>query len=81
MDSVERSGGTDGMSEQIDPIEVRRARARELAEEFTERGEMLGWFDAFYKEAGGDNEQIPWADLEPRDSGLFGPVRLIGIRP
>jgi hypothetical protein len=23
----------------------------------------------------------PWADLEPIDSGLFGPVRLVGIRP
>jgi SAM-dependent methyltransferase len=48
-----------------DSIEERRARARELAEQFTERGEMLGWFDAFYKEAAGDNSQIPWADLEP----------------
>lgn len=68
------------MSEEWDPIEVRRERARELAEQFTERGEMLGWFDAFYKEAGGDNEQIPWADLEPNryfrtwaeDVGLSG---------
>lgn len=48
-----------------DAIEERRARARELAAEFTDRGDMLGWFEAFYKEAGGDNEQIPWADLEP----------------
>lgn len=48
-----------------DFVEQRRARARELAEQFTESGDMLGWFDAFYREAGGDNEQIPWADLEP----------------
>ena len=48
-----------------DPIEERRARARELAEQFAERGDNLGWFDEFYKEAAGDNEQIPWADLEP----------------
>ena len=48
-----------------DFVEQRRARARELAAEFTDRGDMLGWFDAFYKEAAGDNEQIPWADLEP----------------
>lgn len=46
-------------------IELRRVRARELAAEFTERGEMLGWFEEFYKEAAGNNEQIPWADLEP----------------
>jgi SAM-dependent methyltransferase len=48
-----------------DEVELRRERARELAAEFTERGDMFGWFDAFYKEAGGNNEQIPWADLEP----------------
>ena len=48
-----------------DPVEERRARARELAAEFAERGDSFGWFDEFYKEAAGDNEQIPWADLEP----------------
>ena len=48
-----------------DPVEERRARARELAAEFADRGDSFGWFDAFYKEAGGDNGQIPWADLEP----------------
>jgi SAM-dependent methyltransferase len=48
-----------------DALEERRARARELAEQFTEQGNMLGWFDAFYKEAGGDSSQIPWGDLEP----------------
>ncbi len=48
-----------------DQIEERRARARELAAQFAERGDSFGWFDAFYKEAGGDNEQIPWGDLEP----------------
>ena len=46
-------------------LEERRARARELAAEFADRGDLVGWFDAFYKEAGGDNAQIPWADLEP----------------
>ena len=66
-----------------DAIEARRARARELAAEFAERGDSVGWFDAFYKEAGGDNEQIPWADLEPNkffrewaeDVGLKGDGR------
>jgi SAM-dependent methyltransferase len=46
-------------------VEVARARAREIAAEFAERGDVLGWFDAFYREAAGDNEKIPWADLEP----------------
>ena len=66
-----------------DPIEERRARARELAAEFAERGDSFGWFDAFYKEAAGDNAQIPWADLEPNrffrewaeDVGLKGDGR------
>lgn len=43
----------------------KRARARELAAEFDAKGDTLGWFDALYKEAAGDNERIPWADLEP----------------
>jgi SAM-dependent methyltransferase len=61
----------------------RRARARELAAGFAERGDTLGWFEAFYAEAGGDNENIPWADLEPNsyfrkwaeDTGLKGDGR------
>lgn len=43
----------------------RRARARELAAEYAERGNTTGWFEALYKESGGDTEKIPWADLEP----------------
>ncbi|MEQ1761788.1 MAG: class I SAM-dependent methyltransferase [Pyrinomonadaceae bacterium] len=43
----------------------KRARTRELATEFAERGDALGWFDALYQEAAGDNEKIPWGDLEP----------------
>jgi SAM-dependent methyltransferase len=42
-----------------------RARTRELAAEFAERGDTLGWFEALYKESGGDTEKIPWADMEP----------------
>ena len=42
-----------------------KERAKELAGEFIEKGDALGWFDALYKEAAGDNEKIPWADLEP----------------
>src|SRR6185295_227845 len=46
-------------------IKARRARARELAAGFAEKGDSFGWFDEFYEEAAGNNEQIPWADLEP----------------
>lgn len=42
-----------------------RERTKELAAEFIEKGDALGWFDALYAEAAGDNEKIPWADLEP----------------
>lgn len=42
-----------------------RARVRALQNEFAERGDSLGWFEALYKEAAGNNEVIPWADLEP----------------
>ena len=42
-----------------------RERTKEIAAEFTERGDATGWFEALYKEAQGNNESIPWADLEP----------------
>lgn len=42
-----------------------RERTKEIQAEFAGRGDALGWFDALYKEANGDNGKIPWADLEP----------------
>jgi SAM-dependent methyltransferase len=42
-----------------------RERTKEIAAEFAEKGDAFGWFDALYAEAAGDNERIPWADLEP----------------
>ena len=42
-----------------------RERTKEIQRAFAEKGDALGWFDALYKEAAGDNEKIPWADLEP----------------
>lgn len=45
--------------------EEARARARELAAEFEDRGDTLGWFEAFYKESNANTDSIPWADLEP----------------
>ena len=42
-----------------------RERTKEIQQVYAEKGDALGWFDALYKEAAGDNERIPWADLEP----------------
>jgi SAM-dependent methyltransferase len=42
-----------------------RERTKELAEKFIEKGDAVGWFEALYAEAEGDNERIPWADLAP----------------
>lgn len=42
-----------------------REYVKDLASKFAENGDNFGWFDALYKEAAGDNEKIPWADLEP----------------
>ena len=49
------------MTEEFDA----RERTKQIAEEFLEKGDATGWFDALYQEAAGDNERIPWADLEP----------------
>jgi SAM-dependent methyltransferase len=46
-------------------MDDKRARARELAAEFMQRGDATGWFETLYAEAGDDNEKIPWADLVP----------------
>jgi SAM-dependent methyltransferase len=54
------------MRDEKDP---RREYARRLAAEFAGRGDTTGWFEALYKESGGDSEFIPWADLEP--NGFF----------
>ncbi len=42
-----------------------RENAKKLSAEFIERGDAVGWFEALYKEAAGNHEHIPWADLEP----------------
>jgi len=45
--------------------EAARKRTKEIASEFAEKGDTSGWFDALYREAEGNTEKIPWADLEP----------------
>ncbi len=42
-----------------------REHTKQLAASFLEKGDATGWFDALYKKAAGNNEKIPWADLEP----------------
>jgi len=43
----------------------RRARARELAEEYLNRGDPKGWFEHLYREAEEGNATVPWADCRP----------------
>lgn len=57
----------------------RRARTREIQAEFAARGDALGWFDALYQEAAGDNEKIPWADLEP-NRYLVAYAKKVGLK-
>lgn len=45
--------------------ELLREQVRHLAAEFAEQGDAFGWFEKLYEQAAGDNEKIPWADLEP----------------
>lgn len=49
-------------SEKIDEA---RERTKQIQAEYAAKGDATGWFDALYAEAAGDNERIPWADLEP----------------
>ena len=48
-----------------DEKDLIRERTRQIQAEFAKKGDVTGWFDALYAEAAGDNEKIPWADLEP----------------
>lgn len=52
-------------SEAEEKLAAARERTVEIAAEYIAKGDATGWFDALYRESGGDNEKIPWADLEP----------------
>jgi 2-polyprenyl-3-methyl-5-hydroxy-6-metoxy-1,4-benzoquinol methylase len=41
-----------------------RERARAAAAPYLERGDGVGWFDAFYRGVKGDPGLVPWADRE-----------------
>ena len=47
-----------------------RARVRELAAEYTGKGNQLGWFDALYREAERGEGVVPWGDSVP-NAGLL----------
>ncbi len=47
-----------------------RTRARELAAQFTAKGDPLGWFEALYREAESGATEIPWADRVPNPNLL-----------
>jgi SAM-dependent methyltransferase len=63
-----------------DKITEARERTKKLAAEFAERGDHFGWFEALYQESMGENERIPWADLEPNRFlvGYAGKIDLQG---
>ena len=42
-----------------------RARARQLARESMESGDVTGWFERLYRESRDEGTSIPWLDLVP----------------
>ncbi len=40
-----------------------REQVQKLSQEYTDRGDALGWFEALYAQAAGNSHAIPWADL------------------
>ncbi|QBD78489.1 class I SAM-dependent methyltransferase [Ktedonosporobacter rubrisoli] len=43
--------------------ETARVRARQLAHDFIQRGDPIGWFETLYAEAKGNERAIQWADM------------------
>jgi SAM-dependent methyltransferase len=42
-----------------------RSKANELSQQYLNKGDPLGWFEALYAQAKSDPSTIPWADLAP----------------
>jgi SAM-dependent methyltransferase len=42
-----------------------RARARELAAEFNQKGDPTGWFEVLYREGEAGKTIVPWVDYRP----------------
>ena len=49
----------------IKPGTERRARARELAQQYIALGDPTGWFEELYREAEKGETEVPWADTQP----------------
>ncbi|MBI3680324.1 MAG: methyltransferase domain-containing protein [Acidobacteria bacterium] len=43
----------------------KRARARELAQQYHDQGDSLGWFEALYREGLENPAVVPWAEQRP----------------
>jgi hypothetical protein len=54
-----------------------RARARQLAQEFAQRGEATGWFEKLYSQAQGNEQAIHWADKEAHACSCYKRYLLI----
>ena len=52
-----------------------RKRARELAKDFIQRQDPLGWFEPLYREAKTNWSLVPWADLAPNPNLLAWQAR------
>jgi len=57
-----------------------------IAHEHIARGDATGWFDEVYRNAGGDDSAVPWADLKPHillqswlDGREFAPLQALDI--
>jgi len=42
-----------------------RTAARKLAQESLSKGDATGWFERLYEQAVGNEQSVPWADMEP----------------
>ena len=49
-------------------MDSKRKTARQFARIFLEKDDPLGWFEALYSAAEGDEDIIPWADMRPNPS-------------
>ena len=63
-----------------------REAAGEIARRYLAKGDGKGWFEQVYRAAGGNSENVPWADLRPHPllvdwlAGLrFGPGEALDV--
>jgi SAM-dependent methyltransferase len=57
-----------------------RDEMRRMAAESLAQGDVTGWFDRFYQQAGGDWDRVPWADRRPNPY-LVAWLRTFGAAP